>query len=162
MVLVSIIILNWNGKNFLKNCLDSLEKLTYSPVEIIVVDNNSTDGSQLLVKKNYPKVILIENKKNYGFAKSNNIGYKAAHGTYALVLNNDTIVTQGFLEPLLQDFKENPNIACIQPQIRLLKNKKILDGVGAFLTSSGFLYHFGYLKDRTLPKYNKRMNMLGN
>lgn len=71
---VSIIVLNWNGKKFLKNCLDSLRKVTYSHLEIIVVDNNSTDGSQEFVKANYQKVIFIENKENYGFAKNALIG----------------------------------------------------------------------------------------
>ena len=156
---VSIIVLNWNGKKFLKNCLDSLQKVTYSPLEIIVVDNNSTDGSQEFVKTNYQKVILIENKENYGFAKGNNIGFKASTGDYILILNNDTVVTSNFLSPLIKDFEDNPEIACLQPQIRLSKDKELLDGVGAFLTFTGFLYHFGYLKDRMEPKYNKKMRI---
>lgn len=156
---VSIIVLNWNGKKFLKNCLDSLAKLTYSQVEIIVVDNSSTDGSQEFVKTNYEKVILIENKENCGFAKGNNIGFKASTGDYILILNNDTIVTPNFLKPLINDFENNPKIACLQPQIRLFKDKQVLDGVGAFLTFTGFLYHFGYLKDRTQAKYNKKMKI---
>lgn len=156
---VSIIVLNWNGKKFLKNCLDSLFQLTYSQVEIIVVDNNSTDGSQKFIKKNYKKVILIENKENYGFAKGNNIGFNASTGDYVLILNNDTYVTPNFLAPLINDFEDNPAIGCLQPQIRLSSNKQLLDGVGGFLTFTGFLYHFGYLKDRTQAKYNKKMKI---
>ncbi len=156
---VSIIILNWNGKKFLKNCLDSLAQLTYPQVEIIVVDNNSTDGSQEFVKTNYQKVVLIENKENYGFAKGNNIGLKASTGDYILILNNDTIVTPNFLNSLIKDFENNPTIACLQPQIRLSGNRQLLDGVGAFLTFAGFLYHFGYLKDRMQAKYNKKMKI---
>lgn len=156
---VSIIVLNWNGKKFLKNCLDSLQKVTYSPLEIIVVDNNSKDGSQEFVKTNYEKVILIENKENYGFAKGNNIGFEISKGDYILILNNDTIVTPNFLSSLIKDFENNPKIACLQPQIRLSENKQLLDGVGAFLTPTGFLYHFGYLKDRMLTKYNKKMKI---
>ncbi|MEK7533862.1 MAG: glycosyltransferase family 2 protein [Patescibacteria group bacterium] len=156
---VSIVVLNWNGKKFLKNCLDSLTQLTYPQVEIIVVDNNSSDGSCEFIKTNYQKVILIENKENYGFAKGNNIGFKAATGSYILILNNDTIVTPNLLGPLITDFEDNPKIACLQPQIRLFKNKQLLDGVGAFLTLTGFLYHFGYLKDRIDPKYNKKMKI---
>jgi len=156
---ISIIVLNWNGKKFLKNCLDSLQKITYSHLEIIVVDNNSTDGSQEFVKTNYQKVILIENKKNYGYAKGNNIGFKASAGDYILILNNDTIVTPNFLVPLIKESENNPTIACLQPQIRLSESKQFLDGVGAFLTFTGFLYHFGYLKDRLQPKYNKKMKI---
>jgi len=156
---VSVVVLNWNGKKFLKNCLDSLLKLTFSQVEIIVVDNNSTDGSQEFIKKNYKKVILIENKENYGFAKGNNIGFKTSTGEYILILNNDTIVTPNFLEPLIRDFENDPKIACLQPQIRLLENKQLLDGVGAFLTPTGILYHFGYLKNRMQLEYNKKMKI---
>ncbi len=156
---VSIIVLNWNGKKFLKNCLDSLQKLTYTSIEIIVVDNNSKDGSLEFVKKNYPKIILVENKENYGFAKGNNIGYKKAKGEYILILNNDTVVTPDFLNPLVETFKKDSHIGCLQPQIRLLENKNMLDGVGAFLTSTGFLYHFGYLKVKNRDIYNKRMKI---
>lgn len=156
---VSIVVLNWNGKKFLKNCLDSLGELIYPAVEIIVVDNNSTDGSQEFIKINYKKVVLIENKENYGFAKGNNIGFKASTGDYILILNNDTVVTPNFLSPLIKDFKNDSRIACLQPQIRLSKNKQLLDGVGAFITFTGFLYHFGYLKDRMQAKYNKKMNV---
>lgn len=156
---VSIIVLNWNGKEFLKNCLDSLTNLTYSQIEIIVVDNCSADGSQKFVKKNYKNVILIENKENYGFAKGNNVGFEASTGDYILILNNDTIVAPDFINPLIKDFESNPKVACLQPQIRLSKDKQLLDGVGGFLTFTGFLYHFGYLKDRMLPKYNKKMKI---
>src|SRR3989344_3239284 len=156
---VSIIVLNWNGKKFLKNCLDSLTQLAYPQVEIIVVDNNSKDGSQEFVKENYRKAILIENKENYGFAKGNNIGLKASTGDYILILNNDTVVAPNFLEPLIKDFEDNPKIAYLQPQIRLSENKQFLDGAGAFLTFTGFLYHFGYLKDRMKQKYNKKMKI---
>src|SRR5437868_6971117 len=101
MPTVSIIVLNWNGRNFLKPCLDSLQKITSPRLEILVVDNNSSDGSQDFIKKNYSKVILIENKKNYGFAKGNNIGYLASKGEYILFLNNDTVVSPDFLDILV-------------------------------------------------------------
>lgn len=159
MTKVSIIVLNWNGKKFLKKCFDSLHKLTYKSVELILVDNNSSDGSVDFIQKNYPKVIVIKNKDNFGFAKGNNIGFAKATGEYVLILNNDTVVTPSFLEPLLEDLKKDPSIACIQPQIRLMENKNILDGVGAFLTPTGFLYHYGYLKNINDKKYNKQIEI---
>lgn len=153
---VSIIVLNWNGKKFLKNCLDSLQKLTYSSIEIIVVDNNSSDGSQEFVKKNYPKVILVENKENYGFAEGNNIGFRTSTGSYVMFLNNDTVVTPNFLEPLVSDFKKDLKIGCLQPQMRIMKNKNLIDEVGSFMTFTGFLYHYGYRKNYNLEKYSKQ------
>ncbi len=152
---VSVIVLNWNGKNFLKNCLDSLQKVTYSPLEIIVVDNHSTDGSAEFVKKNYPKFVLIENKKNYGFAEGNNIGFYASKGDCVLFLNNDTVVTPSFLEPLMADFREDSKIGCLQPQIRVLKDKDLLDEVGSFMTFTGFLYHYGFRKKYNQEKYRE-------
>lgn len=156
MPIVSIIVLNWNGKGFLKDCLTSLKKITYPKIEVIIVDNNSTDGSQEFIKNNFPHFRLIENKKNYGFAKGNNIGWKASRGEYILFLNNDTVVTADFLEPLLSDFKKNPQIGCLQPQIRVLKEKHLIDSAGSFLTFTGFLYHYGFRKKCDLEKYNKR------
>ena len=156
MTKVSIVIVNWNGKKFLKNCLDSLRKITYNPVEIIVVDNNSTDESGTFVKKYYPKVKLIENKKNYGFAGGANIGFKHVSGSYVLFLNNDTVVTADFLEPLLADFLKDPTIGCLQSQMRVLKDKSILDVAGDFMSFTGFLYHYGYRKKANLEKYGRQ------
>lgn len=156
MISVSIIVLNWNGKEFLKNCLDSLQKLTYPHVEIIVVDNNSNDGSRELVKKKYSHVVLIENKENYGFAKGNNIGFKKAKGKYVLFLNNDTVVTPNFLEPLIDDLEKDAKIGCIQPQMRLMDDKSRLDQMGSYISLTGFLYHFGYRKKFSEKTYGKK------
>jgi len=153
---VSIIVLNWNGKKFLKNCLNSLKKLTYPNMEIIIVDNYSTDGSQEFVKKKYPEFLLLENKKNYGFAKGNNIGFHASSGKYVLFLNNDTIVKPNFLEPLVEDCEKDPKIGCIQPQLRLASDKSVMDQMGSFISFLGFLYHYGYRKKYSNEKYGKQ------
>lgn len=88
-VKVSIIILSWNTKQLLRNCLKSLKDMA---VETIVVDNGSTDGSPMMVAKEFPQVKLIKNKKNLGFGAANNQGMKAATGDYLLLLNSDTII----------------------------------------------------------------------
>lgn len=154
MPTVSIIVLNWNGKRFLRNCLDSLRKLTYKSIEVIVVDNNSTDGSQDFIKKKYPEFILIENKKNSGFAGGNNIGFNVSKGKYVVFLNNDTVTTPDFLEPLIRDCEEDSRFGCLQPQMRLLYDKNRLDEAGSFMTFTGFLYHYGYHKNYNSEKYN--------
>ncbi len=97
--LVSIIILNWNGKKLLKDCLSSLFKLTsYPNYKVIVVDNGSTDGSVEYVKKHFPKADILPLDKNYGFSKGNNEGIKYAlkkyNPKYILLLNNDTEIIQ--------------------------------------------------------------------
>lgn len=91
---VSIIILNWNTKLLLKNCLTSIHKyINTSNYEIIIVDNNSSDGSAEMVGKNFPDVLLIRNEDNLGFSKGNNIGAKQATKKNLLFLNSDTLFT---------------------------------------------------------------------
>lgn len=154
--LVSIIIVNWNGLEHLKICFSSLTKLKYSNFETILVDNGSTDGSVEYVKKNYPKVILVQNKKNLGFAEANNVGFKKAGGEYILLLNNDVKVTSDFLTKLVQVLEAGAKIGVGQPKIILLGSKRLQSG-GAFLTSTGFLYHFGREKNPSDKKYNQQM-----
>jgi GT2 family glycosyltransferase len=154
MDLVSIIIINWNGKNHLKKCFDSLEKLDYPNFEIILVDNNSSDESVEFTKKNYPRFKIIQNKRNLGFAKANNIGFKEAKGKYILLLNNDTKVTTELLSKLVNAIKKDRRIGIIQPKIIFMGSGKLQAG-GTFLTNSGFLYHFGNWKNPNDKKYNQ-------
>lgn len=142
--LVSVIVLNWNGKKWLEQCLKSLSKITYPKVEIMVVNNGSTDDSGEFIRKHYPKVRLVELEKNIGFAGANNLGVRQAKGMYVVLLNNDTTVTPGFIEPLLNDLEKNEEVGAVQPQIRSMIDKSLLDSVGSYLTSTGYLYHFGY------------------
>lgn len=141
--LVSIIIVSWNGKQFLKRCFSSLSKQHYSTIEIIFVDNASTDDSVEYIRSNYPKVRIIVNKKNVGFAEANNIGYRASRGEYVLFLNNDTEVTKNFLTELVRVLESDPVIGGVQSKILLMEKRQILDSVSAFLTHTGFLYHYG-------------------
>ena len=120
---VSIIILNYNEKNILKKCLESIKNKTlYKNYEIIVVDNNSTDGSIEMLQKFFPEIKLIKNPKNYGFPKGNNIGIREAlkHGTdYVLILNNDTEVTENWLKSMIEIADSNERIGMIGPQLIL-------------------------------------------
>ncbi len=89
----SIIIVNWNSRNLLKNCLNSVRKTNPNGnYEIIVVDNASTDDSLVMIKNDFPEVALIENKENLGFAKGCNLGIKASKGKIILFLNSDAEV----------------------------------------------------------------------
>jgi len=102
---VSIIVLNWNNFKDTKECLESLEKISYPNHEIIIVDNGSADGSGERIQKEFPNHIYIYNDSNLGFTGGNNVGMKYAvkRGTdYIFFINNDMIVDKGFLEPLVQ------------------------------------------------------------
>ncbi len=153
--LVSVVILNWNGKDFLRECLISFRVVRKPSHEIIVVDNASTDDSVEMVKKKFPWVRIIARKTNEGFAGGNNIGWRAARGRYVLFLNNDTVVTPNFLSPLVATLDQDPAIGCVQPEMRVMKNKLLLDTAGSYLTPTGFLYHFGYRKPFRLLQYRK-------
>lgn len=153
--LVSIIVLNWNGKKWLAKCLPTLVKIKYKPLEIIVVNNGSTDDSAHFLKTKFPEIKVIEIKKNVGYAGANNIGVKKARGKYVLLMNNDTAATPSFVTPLVDAMEKDDAVGIIQPQIRSMIYPNLLDSVGSFLTFTGFLYHFGYMKPHTLKKYNK-------
>ena len=99
--LVSILLVNFNGAKFLAACLDSLNKVTYASREVVMVDNASSDNS-LAILERYPWVKLIRSDKNLGFAGGNNLGLKQCSGVFVLLLNNDTVVAPGFLEPLVE------------------------------------------------------------
>lgn len=156
--LVSIIIVNWNGKEYLKKCLLSLKKQLQKGVEIIIVDNSSNDDSVEFVKKEYPKTKLIVNDRNLGFAQANNIGFNICVGKYILFLNNDTKVTPDFLVPLIRELASNVNTGGVQSKILLMDGSKKLDSIGAFFTNTGFLYHYGFRK-QDLPKFNKKIDL---
>jgi len=105
---VSIIIVTYNNIDYTKMCIDSIFKYTaYPNYEVIIVDNNSTDGTREYLKKiekEHKEVKIVLNDDNLGFAKANNIGIKVATGEYIILLNNDTVVTRGWISGLLRHF----------------------------------------------------------
>lgn len=156
--LVSIIIVNWNGLRWLSDCFGSLAKQDYQNYEIIFVDNASKDESVAWVKKHYPKTKICINKENLGFSDANNVGYRVTRGKYVLFLNNDTRVTKTFLTELVKVIESDSTIGGAQSKILLMDHPDTHDSVGAFFTSTGFLYHFGFgAKDG--PKYNKQIEL---
>ena len=126
---LSIIILNYNVRFFLEQCVLSVQKaLENIDGEIIVVDNNSSDGSCEMMKTLFPNVKLIENKENLGFPKGNNIGVAQAKGDYICILNPDTVVAEDSFTKILktENWKLNTGIiGC-----------KLIDGTGNFLPES--------------------------
>lgn len=151
---VNIIILNWNGKKDTIECLDSLKKITYPNYEITLVDNGSTDGSVECLKKLYPKIEIIENQKNFGFAEGNNIGIKKAiikRTDYVLLLNNDTIVEKEFLDKLIQVAESDPNIGIVGPTIYYYNDVNKIQSAGTKIS----------LKTGTIKTFRLNKNDLG-
>lgn len=119
-MMFSVIIVNYNTKNLLKNCLNSIfEKINNNDFEIIIVDNNSQDGSIEMLKNNFiSKIKLIENKENFGFGTANNIGANIAKGDYLFFLNSDIVVKKNILKNIEKVLK-NKNIGAISPRLVL-------------------------------------------
>jgi GT2 family glycosyltransferase len=104
---VSVIIVNWNGKKWLRKCLSSLSIQTYKNIEIIVVDNASIDDSIGYINEKFPKVRIVKNIKNLGYPKAVNRGVRIARGSYLILINNDTWVEKDFVERLFNFYKDN-------------------------------------------------------
>ncbi|NHZ86696.1 MAG: glycosyltransferase [Planctomycetia bacterium] len=128
--LVSIIIPHWNGIDLITECLESLQKTSYPNVEIIVVDNNSSDDSVNHIRKNFTEVIILENKQNEGYAGGCNRGSEFAKGEFLLFLNNDTVHQPNWIEPLVQLLDENTQIAAAQPKLLNYYRKDLFDYAG--------------------------------
>lgn len=125
---VSVIILNWNTREMLADCLETvLKHAGHLALELIVVDNASTDGSQTMLQQRFPQVRLIANQNNVGFARGNNQGMAISRGRYLLLLNSDAFVTPGALEGLLR-------LADTQPRAGIV-GAHLLNADGTFQAS---------------------------
>ncbi|OGS03924.1 MAG: hypothetical protein A2204_03190 [Elusimicrobia bacterium RIFOXYA1_FULL_47_7] len=115
---LSIIIVNYNTADFMDKCLASIFNSSEAlSREVIVVDNNSSDGSSTLVKSKYPQARLIENRLNLGFAGANNIGARNSSGDTIIFLNPDTIVTSGQFSKLAAILKSSPDAGIVAPRL---------------------------------------------
>jgi GT2 family glycosyltransferase len=116
---LSVIVLNWNTRNLLAQCLRSLQlqESGLSQLEVIVVDNGSTDGSLGLVRTSFPHVRVIANSANRGFSEANNQGIQAATGRYVLLLNSDTVVMEGALGALVTYADNHPGVGVVGPKL---------------------------------------------
>lgn len=117
---LSVIILNYNTKQLLHDCLESaLKSSSVNQMEILVSDNGSTDGSIEMIKSDFPQVKLLENKQNLGFSKGNNLAIKIATGRHVLLLNSDTVVKPDAFKLMVARADSDSNIGAIGPKILL-------------------------------------------
>ena len=126
---VTIIVLNWNGNEVVINCLKSLAKIKTENVDILLVDNNSTDGSKEKIQKLYPNINLLALNKNYGYAGGNNKGVQSisdAKPEYICFLNNDTVVRSNFIDHLLIAVEKYGKNKIYGPKIFFMDNPNII------------------------------------
>jgi GT2 family glycosyltransferase len=135
--LASIIILNLNGKKYLRDCLQAVFSQSLTDFEVILVDNGSNDDSVNFTEENFPQVKVIKNENNLGFAKANNQGFEMARGKYIVTLNNDTVVEKDWLENLVEIAVPDNKIGMCASKILSIYNKKEIDSVGINICLDG-------------------------
>ena len=141
--LVSIIVLNYNAGELLFNCVDSLKKSTYTNLEILVVDNISSDSSQKRCKEKFPDIKLIQNSKNLGYCGGNNVGIREAKGKFIVILNPDTIVEPNCISELISAYDKFGD-GLYQPKILSLNEENIIQSTGNML----HVFGFGFARDK--------------
>lgn len=140
---VSVIIVNYNGKVYLDDCITSLMEQTYPAIEIIFVDNGSNDDSINYVKKKFPFVKVIDNKENLGFTKGVNIGINYARGELIATLNNDTKVVPGWVEELVVAINSDKNVGMCASKMLFMKYPGLINSTGICISRSGACWDRG-------------------
>lgn len=138
---VAVVILNWNGKDFLEKFLPSVMASEYENFSVIVADNASTDSSVSFLKNNYPALKIISNLVNEGFAKGYNMALKQVLADYYVLLNSDVEVSKNWIKPVISLMERDKKIAACQPKILSFNNKSEFEYAGA---SGGWIDKFGY------------------
>jgi len=161
-VKIAIVILNWNGQQLLEKFLPSIIKYnTPNNAEIYVADNASTDTSIAFVKKTFPTVKIVQNKKNGGYAKGYNDALEHIEADVYGLINSDIEVTENWLNPIIDTFNTKPETAIIQPKILDYKNKALFEYAGA---AGGFIDKYGYpfCRGRIFSVLEKDNNQFNN
>ena len=139
--LTAIVILNYNGKDYLQQFLPSVLASTYSNYEVIVADNGSTDESLAFMAKHFPQVKTIDLKANHGFAQGYNLALQQIEAPYYVLLNSDVEVSPGWIEPIIELMERDASVGACQPKILSYHQKESFEYAGA---SGGWLDNLGY------------------
>lgn len=150
---VTVVIPNWNGKEYIGQCLDSLRNQSVGEIPVIVVDNGSTDGSREQIEQQYPWVRMIAFDQNYGFCKAVNTGIKAAQTKYVILLNNDIRADRNFVKYLLFRAEKNKKLFSCQAKMLQMDRPDYIDNAGDQYCALGWAYTRG--KDRSASEYTQ-------
>lgn len=157
---VAVVILNWNGRKFLEQFLPFLMNSSYENMEVILVDNASTDDSLTFLSKVYPELRIIKNDKNEGFAQGYNLALTKVSADYYVLLNSDVEVVPGWLEPLVSLMEENKKVGACQPKLKAFDardNFEYAGACGGWIDSLGYPFSRGRVFDvceRDTGQYN--------
>ena len=134
-IMVSIIVINWNGKRFLRECLQSLYEQTYQDMEALLIDNYSTDGSREMLSEYATRSRLFYNPKNIGYCGAANLGIVESRGDYLLILNPDVVLSPDYLRKLVLCAEQHPQVGSITGKL-LRFDHQTLDSAGQFLRNN--------------------------
>ena len=151
---VTVVIPNLNGEAYLRGCLDSLRRQSAGDFPVIVVDNGSADGSTELIRREYPEVILKELDKNYGFCRAVNIGIRMTQTEYVLLLNNDTVCADTFVEALTKAIREEKNCFSCASKMVQMQHPERMDNGGDYYCALGWAFAAG--KNKMASDYGRR------
>ncbi len=138
---IAIVILNWNGRKLLEKFLPSVVQFSEGQADIYVADNNSSDDSIEFLLKNYPQVEIVQNETNGGYAKGYNDALARINADVYALVNSDIEVTEGWLNPVIEEFKKNRKTGIVQPKLLDFKDKSKFEYAGA---GGGFVDFMGY------------------
>ncbi len=143
MTKVAVVILNWNGEKLLKEFLPSVvENSKYPEVEVVVADNASTDQSLEILKSDFPTVKVIVLDRNYGFTGGYNRALKQLDAEYVVLLNSDVAPAENWIQPLIKEMDENPQVAVCVPKIKSYRNPDLFEYAGA---AGGYIDRYGFV-----------------
>jgi GT2 family glycosyltransferase len=160
---VAVIILTFNAEKYLPKLLGSIFSNPPKSVqqEIIIVDNNSSDKTLEYVSKNLSAITVLSQKENWGFAKGNNIGmaYAISHNfDFIMLLNQDTIVTEGYLDELVSVLESDEKLAAVQPRLMLYPQVELVNSLGSVIHYLGFGYTYGHRQKFDQMSWKKEIN----
>lgn len=139
--IVSIAVLNWNGEQLLESFLPSVTYSSHSDFDLVVIDNDSSDGSIAYLEDWHPEANIIQTGSNLGFAGGYNHGIKNIQTKYVALVNSDVMATEGWIDPIIELMEADPTIGAAQPKILSLEEKDRYEYAGA---SGGFMDRLGY------------------
>jgi len=138
---VSIIIVSWNAKSVVQQCLPSVVATDYPNLEIIFADNASTDGTAAWIAREHPEVKIVRHPDNWLFCRGNNAAIPHASGDFIVLLNNDVEVPPNWLHPLVDEATQHPDVAAVQPKMLQYDDRNRFEYAGA---AGGYLDRAGY------------------
>ena len=136
-IAVTFVIVNWNGRRLLEDCLNSIRRQTFREFETIVVDNGSTDGSRELLREKFGDVRVLELESNHGFAEPNNLAFREAGGDFVATVNNDLTLEPGWLTPLIGALQSDESCFAAQGKILRADQPGVVDTCGLGMRPCG-------------------------